>query len=110
MRRTPLPPDALDYIDRQLINSLQEGIPLAPRPFTGIAAALGLDEAEVLARIAQLRELGAITRFGPFLDAAAMGGAFCLCAMEVPAPCLHCKAPIIGSCFRRAVSSRPARF
>lgn len=84
MRRTPLPPDALDDIDRQLINSLQEGIPLALRPFTGIAAALGLDEAEVLARIAQLRELGAITRFGPFLDAAAMGGAFCLCAIEVP--------------------------
>jgi siroheme decarboxylase len=29
--------------------------------------------------------LGAITRFGPFLDAEAMGGAFCLCAMAVPA-------------------------
>ena len=84
MRRTPLPPDALDDIDRQLINSLQEGIPLAPRPFTGIATALGLDEAGVLARIARLRELGAITRFGPFLDAAAMGGDFCLCAIEVP--------------------------
>jgi DNA-binding Lrp family transcriptional regulator len=35
--------------------------------------------------IARLREIGAITRFGPFFDAEAMGGAFCLCAMEVPA-------------------------
>ncbi len=25
-----------------------------------------------------------ITRFGPFLDAAAIGGAFCLCAIAVP--------------------------
>jgi DNA-binding Lrp family transcriptional regulator len=31
-----------------------------------------------------LRDLGAITRFGPFFDAEAMGGAFCLCAMAVP--------------------------
>lgn len=84
MRRAPLPPDALDDTDRQLINRLQEGIPLTPRPFAGIARDLGLEESEVLARIALLRELGAITRFGPFLDAAAMGGAFCLCAMEVP--------------------------
>lgn len=84
MRRTPLPPDALDDTDRELINRLQEGIPLASHPFTGIAQELGLEETEVLQRIAHMRELGAITRFGPFLDAAAMGGAFCLCAMEVP--------------------------
>ena len=31
------------------------------------------------------RRHGAVTRFGPFFDAAAMGGAFCLCAMAVPA-------------------------
>ena len=31
-----------------------------------------------------MRELGVITRFGPFFDAEAMGGAFCLCAMAVP--------------------------
>ena len=28
---------------------------------------------------------GVITRFGPFFDAAELGGAFCLCAMSVPA-------------------------
>ena len=39
----------------------------------------------LIARIARLKEIGAITRFGPFFDAAAMGGAFCLCAMAVPA-------------------------
>lgn len=75
----------LDAADRALINALQEGLPLVPRPFAAVAAALGLAEAELLARLTRLRELGAITRFGPFYDAAALGGAFCLCAMAVPA-------------------------
>jgi hypothetical protein len=39
---------------------------------------------KLIARIARLREIGAVTRFGPFFDAEAMGGAFCLCAMAVP--------------------------
>ncbi|MFV0359839.1 Lrp/AsnC family transcriptional regulator [Tropicimonas sp.] len=84
MRRTPLPADALDPADRALLNLLQEGFPLAPHPFTTVGNALGLPAQEVIDRLARLKEIGAITRFGPFLDAAAMGGAFCLCAMSVP--------------------------
>ncbi len=84
MRRKPLAPDALDDIDRQLINQLQDGFPLSNRPFAEVGEALGTDEDDVLERLAHLREIGAITRFGPFIDAAAMGGAFCLCAMAVP--------------------------
>lgn len=82
--RATLPPDALDDIDRHLINRLQDGVPITPAPFAPLAAETGLTEAAVATRIARLREVGAITRFGPFLDAAAMGGAFCLCAMAVP--------------------------
>lgn len=83
--RNALPPDALDATDRLLINRLQDGLPLTHAPFAPVAAKAGLTEAEVVARITRLREIGAITRFGPFLDAEAMGGAFCLCAMAVPA-------------------------
>ncbi|GGW43144.1 protein NirG [Gemmobacter lanyuensis] len=86
MRRTPLPPEALDATDRAALNALQDPLPLVPRPFAALADRLGLTEAALIARLAHLREIGAITRFGPFLDAAAMGGAFCLCAMEVPGP------------------------
>jgi DNA-binding Lrp family transcriptional regulator len=85
MRRAALDPDALDAVDRKVLNALQEGFPLTPRPFAEAGAALGLAEADLVARITRLREIGAITRFGPFYDAEAMGGAFCLCAMEVPA-------------------------
>jgi DNA-binding Lrp family transcriptional regulator len=75
----------LDATDRALLNRLQEDLPLCPRPFAAVADELALDEAEVLARLARLRESGVITRFGPFFDVEAMGGAFCLCAIEVPA-------------------------
>jgi DNA-binding Lrp family transcriptional regulator len=85
MRRSPLPPEALDATDRRILNALQEGFPISPQPFADAAIPLGLSEGELITRIAHLREVGAITRFGPFIDAEAMGGAFCLCAMAVPA-------------------------
>lgn len=82
--RTTLAPDALDATDRLLINRLQDGLSLEHAPFARIAREAGLTETEVVDRITHLREIGAITRFGPFIDAEAMGGAFCLCAMAVP--------------------------
>lgn len=74
----------IDRIDRQIINSLQGGFPISPRPYADFAATLGLTEDELLARLQRMKEAGVITRFGPFLDAAAMGGAFCLCALAAP--------------------------
>lgn len=85
MSRAVLPPEALDAIDRAAINLLQDGIGIGPAPFAAPAAELGIPVEDLIARIARLREIGAITRFGPFFDAAALGGAFCLCAMDVPA-------------------------
>ncbi len=73
-----------DAVDRRIINNLQEGFPLSPRPFAEAGRRLGLGEDELIERLENLRRRGAITRFGPFFDAAAMGGAFCLCAMAVP--------------------------
>ncbi len=84
MRRKPLPADALTATDRALLNTLQDGFPLDDQPFATVGAELGLSEAQVIETLHRLRDMGAITRFGPFLDAAAMGGAFCLCAMAVP--------------------------
>jgi len=73
-----------DATDRLILNRLQEGFPVAPRPFRAVAAELGLNEAELLARLERMKAARIITRFGPFFDAEAMGGAFCLCAMAVP--------------------------
>jgi DNA-binding Lrp family transcriptional regulator len=75
---------ALDDIDRSILNRLQEGFPISPHPFADVAAELGMAEGDLITRIARMKETRLITRFGPFFDAAAMGGAFCLCAMQVP--------------------------
>ena len=74
----------IDETDRRIVNALQEGFPLVPRPFAGKAAELGVSEGELIARVARLREDGTVTRFGPFLNAENIGGGFCLCAMAVP--------------------------
>lgn len=74
----------LDDADRRIVNALQEGFPLSPRPYAEAAEGLGMTEEELIARLARLLETRALTRFGPFLDAAAMGGAFCLCALAAP--------------------------
>ncbi len=74
----------LDQTDRDLINLLQDDLPLTHRPFAQFAVEIGLSEGALLHRIIKLRESGVLTRFGPFFDVAAMGGDFCLCAMAVP--------------------------
>jgi DNA-binding Lrp family transcriptional regulator len=74
----------MDEIDRVLVNRLQGGIPVVERPFAGVAAELGIAEAEVCGRLQRLLDEGVLSRFGPMIDAAALGGAFTLAAMSVP--------------------------
>lgn len=74
----------LDNIDRKIINALQEDFPLTPKPYADAAMAIGIAENDLLERLDRMKREGIITRFGPFLDAAAMGGAFCLCALTAP--------------------------
>ncbi|WP_299084406.1 AsnC family transcriptional regulator [uncultured Ruegeria sp.] len=74
----------LDRTDRAILNRMQDDLPLVSNLYGAIAQELGISESELLSRLTRLREDRVITRFGPFFDAAAMGGAFCLCAMAVP--------------------------
>lgn len=74
----------LDALDRRIVNALQDPLPLVPRPYAAVAARLGIDEATLLERLERLLDDRVLTRFGPFFNAEAMGGAFCLCAMAVP--------------------------
>ncbi len=73
-----------DQTDRAILNRLQEGFPIAQEPFRIVAEELAIPTRELIARLERMKAKGLITRFGPFYDAAAMGGAFCLCAMAVP--------------------------
>ncbi len=77
---------ALDDVDKRIINALQDGFPLCPRPFARVAPSLLLTEAELISRVARLHHDGILTRFGPLFQIEAAGGAYCLAALAVPDP------------------------
>ena len=74
----------MDALDRAIINRLQGGFPLVPRPYAQAAKALGTDESTLLGRILRMLDAGTLTRFGPMYDVEKLGGAFSLCAISVP--------------------------
>lgn len=73
-----------DAVDRKIINELQGGFPISPRPFRDVGERLGVEEDELIERLGRLLEQGQLSRFGPMFNAERLGGAFCLCAMAVP--------------------------
>lgn len=77
--------DALDELDRAIVNRLQGGFPLSERPFAEAAREFEVDEAVLISRIEELLANGTLSRFGPLFDAERLGGAFTLCAISVPA-------------------------
>jgi DNA-binding Lrp family transcriptional regulator len=58
---------------------------LVSEPFAAIAAELGIDEAELLARLAAMKERGDVSRVGPMYRVDGFGGGLALMAMAVPA-------------------------
>lgn len=51
-------------IDRELLAAMADGLPLVPRPYAAIGAALGVPEDEVLERLRALLASGVISRLG----------------------------------------------
>jgi len=74
----------MDAIDRRIINELQNGFPLSPRPYAEAAQQLGITEEDLLARLTALRADNVLTRFGPLFNAEAMGGGLTLAALAAP--------------------------
>jgi DNA-binding Lrp family transcriptional regulator len=76
-------PDPLDDIDRELLNKLQWDFPLEARPFAAIGEHLGIDEAEVLARTARVKELGILRQLSAIFDTRALGYSSALVAAKI---------------------------
>lgn len=74
----------MDDIDRVIVNALQDGFPVSERPFSDAAVPLGLSEAELIDRVAALKDQGIFTRFGPLYNIERFGGHMTLAAMAVP--------------------------
>jgi len=101
-------PVAVDDTDRRLLAAVQPGLPLSPRPFAEIGARLGLDEQEVIARLARLKEAGVIKRFGVVVRHHEVGyGANAMVVWDVPDEQVrtlgHCLAgfDFITLCYQR---------
>lgn len=74
----------LDAVDKCILNALQGGFPVEPRPFARAASQLGLSEESLIARLDRLLNEGVLSRFGPLFNIEKLGGAVTLAAMAVP--------------------------
>ncbi|HEY6762243.1 MAG TPA: Lrp/AsnC family transcriptional regulator [Baekduia sp.] len=75
----------LDAFDKSLLNQMQGGFPIAPRPYAEVATALGVDEDVVLKRVAELVEQRIIRQVTPIFDTRALGYQSMLVAAKVDA-------------------------
>lgn len=80
----PAPRAELDDLDRRILNRTQQDLPLVAEPFAAVAAELGIDEAELLERLAAMKDRGDISRVGPMYRVDGFGGGLALMAMAVP--------------------------
>ncbi|MDD4748644.1 MAG: siroheme decarboxylase subunit beta [Methanosarcinaceae archaeon] len=75
----------MDEIDLKLLKLTQDGIPLTPSPFAGVAKELGLTEKEVVKRLRNLQKEGKIRRFGASIGHRVIGiTANAMCVWDVP--------------------------
>ena len=77
--------DCCDAVDGSLLQQLQLQFPLEPRPFEVIGQALGIDESEVIQRIARLKTSGVVRQIGPILNPQTLGYQTTLVATAVAA-------------------------
>lgn len=74
----------LDQKDRGILDLIQSGFPLVPRPYAEIGRILGMSEEEAFARVGKMRAAGLIRRIGANFQSGKLGFVSTLCAARVP--------------------------
>jgi siroheme decarboxylase len=85
-----------DEIDQRLLDGFQRDLPLVSRPFAAMGEALGLDAAEVIARLRILQDEGVVSRIGAVLPPNRIG-ASTLAATAVPPEQLERVAALVSA-------------
>jgi DNA-binding Lrp family transcriptional regulator len=88
----------MDIQDRQLLNEIQTDFPVEPHPYRVLGDRIGMDEAEVLSRITNLREEGIIRRMGASINSRRIGFVSTLLAARVPREKFDSFVEIVNSC------------
>lgn len=97
---------ARDPLDLRLLSEFQRDLPLVPRPFAALAAALATDEEDVIARLRRMTAQGAVSRVGAALRPNA-AGASTLAAVAAPDALLEavaaemCAEPGVNHVYQR---------
>lgn len=72
----------MDDTDRRLLQWVQKGLPLEPRPFLSIGEVLDISESEVISRLQNLVTKGIVRRVGGVFDSQSLGYVSALCAVK----------------------------
>jgi DNA-binding Lrp family transcriptional regulator len=73
----------LDDLDRELLNAVQWDFPLELRPFAALGVRLGIDEAEVRARVEKVKDAGVLRQLSAIFDTRALGYSSALVAAKL---------------------------
>ena len=74
----------LDLMDKRLLDIIQTGFPLVPRPYASLGQQLGITEEEALNRVRRMKTNKVIRRIGANFQSAKLGFRSTLCAARVP--------------------------
>ena len=74
----------MDKLDKKILDKLQDGFPIAKRPYLDLGRKVGLSEEAAYRRVCDLRRKGLIRRFRAIFDPEALGYKSTLVAMNVP--------------------------
>ena len=85
-----------DEADRELLNQLQAGLALVREPYAEVGARIGMDEEEVLRRLARLKEAAIVRQLSAIFDTRALGYESSLVAARYPDERLFEAAGIVG--------------
>ncbi len=73
----------MDLVDRKLLNIIQSRFPLVDEPYKNIGDSLGVDEDDVLRRLAELREQNVVRQISAIFDTRRLGYRTSLIAMAL---------------------------
>jgi DNA-binding Lrp family transcriptional regulator len=86
----------VDERDKRLLNAIQAEFPLTSRPFKALGAGLGLDEAEVIARLVGYKGQRIVRQIGGIFDTQSLGYKSSLVAMRIRPEKLDAAAQVIN--------------
>ncbi|MDY6881327.1 MAG: AsnC family transcriptional regulator [Desulfatiglans sp.] len=74
----------MDEVDKAILNVIQSGFPIMPRPYLELGEKVQLSESEFIERVKKLKKEGIIRRIGGNFHSGRLNFTSTLCAAKVP--------------------------